>query len=162
MKRSFQLWILSITLSVPFKPEHALLLFLHKNQEPVLKRCFLLSCSSTKYDQTFSICSHLPNMSGQLPLLLPSLLHPPALCHVTSNCHRTNITLLFELVHILHKGSCLQIMLHNDSWMQMDANMSPSSEGVFVNEQNSRRLDLIGCLYFGYIAIEQEGYWVQT
>lgn len=34
--------------------------------------------------------------------------------------------------------------------------------GVFVNEHNSRRLDPTGCLYFGYIAIEQEGYWVQT
>lgn len=125
MKRSFQLWILSITLGLPFKPERALLLFLHKNHEPVLKCCFLLSCSSTKYDQTFSICSRLPNMSRQLPLLLPSLLHPPALCHVTSNCHRTNITFLFELVHILHKGSGSQIML-SDSWMQIDANMSES------------------------------------
>lgn len=123
MKRSFQLWILSITLGLPFKPERALLLFLHKNHEPVLKCCFLLSCSSTKYDQTFSICSRLPNMSRQLPLLLPSLLHPPALCHVTSNCHRTNITFLFELVHILHKGSGSQIML-SDSWMSESLSMS--------------------------------------
>lgn len=163
MKRSFQLWILSITLRPPFEPECALLLFLHKNHEPVLKRCFLLSCSSTKYDQTFQEQVH--NL-----YLFSSSQHVQAASTVTSQSTPSTCSVPCHLKLSQNKHHfpfwtgpyfTQRIWLANNAVWFMNADRC-QHVGVFVNEHNSRRLDLAGCLYFGYIAIEQEGYRVQT